>query len=159
MARLASNAKMGYYPTLNKTLLSLRSWLKFRADMHILDPCCGTGEALQVLCEGSSAITYGVELDFERADQSSDTLRNAIAGSIFDARINPLGSMGMLYLNPPYDMENGERVEMQFLKHATKWLCSNGVLVFCRSCTHFFCGEISYMDYGSLPGHNGCSCA
>ena len=51
-------------------------------------------------------------------------------GSILDARINPLGSVGLLYLNPPYDWDDGERLEMKFLKHAHKWLCTDGVLVF-----------------------------
>ena len=50
--------------------------------------------------------------------------------SIFDARVNPLGSMGLLFLNPPYDTEEGERVEMKFLKHSLKWLCPDGVLIF-----------------------------
>jgi hypothetical protein len=53
-----------------------------------------------------------------------------VQGSIFDARINPLGSLGLLYLNPPYDWDDGERLEMKFLKHAHKWLCTDGVLVF-----------------------------
>jgi len=33
-------------------------------------------------------------------------------------------------LNPPYDWDEGERLEMKFLKHAHKWLCNDGVLVF-----------------------------
>ncbi len=73
---------------------------------------------------------YGVELDRERADRAAGKLNYLALGSIFDVRINPLASIGLLYLNPPYDMENGERVEMQFLKHATKWLCDGGILVF-----------------------------
>ena len=130
MARLESNAKMGFYPTPNKTLQLLRKWFLFKDHAKILDPCCGTGEALAVLTKHNGAVTYGVELDRERADQAAGKLNYLALGSIFDVRINPLASIGLLYLNPPYDMDNGERVEMQFLKHATKWLCDSGTLVF-----------------------------
>jgi hypothetical protein len=71
-----------------------------------------------------------MELDAHRAVEAGEKLRFAAQGSIFDTRINPLGSMGLLYLNPPYDWDNGERLEMKFLKHAHKWLCTDGVLVF-----------------------------
>jgi SAM-dependent methyltransferase len=98
---------------------------------HLLDPCCGTGEALQRFqVRNPDIITYGVELDTYRAIEARDKLRFAVQGSIFDARINPLGSMGLLYLNPPYDWDEGERLEMKFLKHAHKWLCTDGILVF-----------------------------
>lgn len=131
MARLASNAKMGFYPTPDKTLQILRKWFTYKLSAKVLDPCCGAGDALHVLTRNTeTAITYGVELDNERADKAGSKLTNLALGSIFDVRINPLGSMGLLYLNPPYDIDNGERVEMQFLKHAIKWLCETGVLVF-----------------------------
>lgn len=136
MARLESNAKMGYYPTPPHTLSHILDWIMFQKPVgskgsHLLDPCCGTGEALQQFHLGDSdIITYGVELDAHRAAEAREKLQYAVQGSIFDARINPLGSMGLLYLNPPYDWDNGERVEMKFLKHATKWLCTDGVLAF-----------------------------
>ena len=130
MARLESNLKMGFYPTPDKTLQLLRGWLVFKDHAKILDPCCGPGAALARLTKYSNAATYGVELDRERADQAAGKLNYLALGSIFDVRINPLASIGLLYLNPPYDTENGERVEMQFLKHATKWLCDSGTLVF-----------------------------
>ena len=38
--------------------------------------------------------------------------------------------MGLLWLNPLYNSENGERTEMKFLKHSIKWLCYHGILVF-----------------------------
>lgn len=131
MARLESNAKMGFYPTPVKTLQLLRRWFAFEENAKALDPCCGTGEALESVTKGrKNVVTYGVELDNERADTAMGRLNYAATGSIFDARINPLASVGMLYLNPPYDSNDGERVEMQFLKHASKWLSTNGVLVF-----------------------------
>ena len=136
MARLESNAKMGHYPTPPDTLFHILGWIACQKpaeskSTHILDPCCGTGDALQKFhLRDSHIMTYGVELDAHRATESCEKLQFAVQGSIFDARINPLGSIGLLYLNPPYDWDDGERLEMQFLKHAHKWLCTDGVLVF-----------------------------
>lgn len=136
MARLESNAKMGYYPTPPQTLSCVLKWVTFQKtaevkSTHLLDPCCGTGEALNEFHSRNPRITtYGVELDVHRAVEAREELQFAVQGSIFDARINPLGSMGMLYLNPPYDWDDGERLEIKFLKHAQKWLCTDGVLVF-----------------------------
>ena len=133
MARLESNAKMGYYPTPQKTLEIISTWIqKYRYEMtHVLDPCAGTGEAITALVKHLRPVTtYGIELDMERAIKAQDSLDVVAQGSIFDARVNPLGCMGLLYLNPPYDTEEGERLEMKFLKHAIKWLAAGGVLMF-----------------------------
>ena len=137
MARLASRGKMGFYPTPGKTLREIsrfisfpRSWDK---DVHLLDPCCGEGEALRdiaLMAESCYCTTWGVELDTERADVAGEVIDNVVQGSIFEARINPLGSMGLLFVNPPYDTGGGEREEMRFLKHSIKWLCPEGILVF-----------------------------
>ena len=80
--------------------------------------------------ENPHITTYDVELDAQRAIEAREKLLFAVQGSILDERINPLGSVGLLYLNPPYDWDDGERLEMKFLKHAHKWLCTDGVLVF-----------------------------
>ena len=135
MARLESNAKMGYYPTPQKTLEIISTWIqtqKRRYNMcHVLDPCAGTGEALNKLVKHLYPMTtYGIELDMERATDAQGCLSVATQGSMFDARVNPLGCMGLLYLNPPYETEEGERLEMKFLKHAIKWLATGGVLMF-----------------------------
>jgi predicted RNA methylase len=134
MARLASDAKMGFFPTPHETLNWVCKFLDFDEGVHILDPCCGDGEALGELnwCPNNRhmATTYGVELDTERAGDASRNLDHLIQGSIFEVRINPLNCVGLLWLNPPYGSEGGERVEMRFLKHSIKWLCPNGILVF-----------------------------
>jgi len=130
MARLASNEKMGYYPTPQKSLNYIVEFLQpTRKKVYCLDPCCGEGSALAYITQRlDRAESYGIELDPERAQTASYELR-VIQGSIFDAKITP-GSFGLLYLNPPYDSEEGERVEMKFLKHSIKWLAPKGVLVF-----------------------------
>ena len=134
MARIASNIKMGYYPTPEKTLSCIKKFLVAKDIVQILDPCCGDGSALFSLTESlrfSGHIGYGIELDIERALKASSLLgKRVVQGSIFDAQISPLGCFGLLFLNPPYDSEEGERIEMKFLKHSLKWLSTKGVLVF-----------------------------
>jgi hypothetical protein len=144
MARLASEAKMGFYPTPERSLREIIQWIEIeggygyiqsnsqnRFTFHLLDPCCGNGEALQdVVRYQYKAATWGIELDIERAMEASNNLDNVIQCSIFDARVNPLGSMGLLWLNPPYSTEDRERVEIKFLKHSMKWLATDGLLIF-----------------------------
>jgi len=136
MARLASDAKMGFYPTPSQTLDHISRYLEAKrgGGINLLDPCCGEGKALReiaVSLEWSARpVTYGVEQDTERVVAASQFLKDVVNGSIFEVRINPLGCMGLLWLNPPYGSEGGERYEMKFLKHSIKWLCENGILVY-----------------------------
>ena len=135
MARLASVVKMGFYPTPFSMVECICSFLRTdsKGEFHILDPCCGKGEALywfDTNVVGGVKIFYGIEPDEERFHEASRYLNRVIHGSIFDARINPLGSMGLLWLNPPYSSEDGERTEMKFLRHSVKWLCDGGILIF-----------------------------
>lgn len=148
MARLGSEAKMGYYPTPYRSLDEIKRHIVIdfkckEKKFHFLDPCCGEGDAVndvaywatfdhytQMPSYDNYYITWGIELDIERANKALRRLDNVVQSSIFDVRINPLGCMGLLWLNPPYSSDSGERVEMKFLKHSIKWLCPNGVLVF-----------------------------
>lgn len=139
---------MGYYPTPDISLNCIEKLIKIdfkckEKQFHFLDPCCGGGEALRQIAYWANydsydhtsnydndVITWGIELDIDRANSAVDNLDNVIQCSIFDARVNPLGSIGLLWLNPPYSIDEGERVEMKFLKHSIKWLCPGGVMVF-----------------------------
>jgi len=151
MARLASDMKMGYYPTPEGALREICSFLGISErvgsgfsggdedgdrKIYVLDPCCGEGEAIRFLANYLwsrhyiKLFTYGIEADGERFVRASEILDKVLHGSIFDSRVNPLESFGLLWLNPPYSSEGGERVEMKFLKHSIKWLCDGGVLIF-----------------------------
>lgn len=135
MARLGSEAKMGYYPTpiMSLRYIAERIGVVANSKAHCLDPCCGEGHALSFIKDVSTkgtGVLWGVELDEERAKVAGMIGLKTGQGSAFEARINPLGSMGLLYLNPPYSTDDGERVEMQFLRFSTKWLAPSGVLVF-----------------------------
>ncbi len=137
MARLASDAKMGFYPTPSQTLDEISKFLKVERGgrrINLLDPCCGEGKALREIANflewSARPITYGVEQDTERAVAASQSLKEVVNGSTFEVRINPLGCMGLLWLNPPYGSDGVERYEMRFLKHTIKWLCEGGILVY-----------------------------
>ncbi len=138
MARLASQAKMGYYPTPSETLGYITTKLEplhGREVVTVLDPCCGRGEALSKIVNALgyySASSYGIELDTERARiaHSHSYIERVLPGSIYDAVIRPAGSFSLLYLNPPYDFEKGERMEFLFLRRSHNWLTDGGLLIF-----------------------------
>jgi tRNA1(Val) A37 N6-methylase TrmN6 len=102
-----------------------------------LDPCCGTGAALQALTVGSDSKLYGVELDANRADAAKANGIQTIQGNVFDVRAR-VERLSFLYLNPPYDFEVGprtnERMEKLFLGHTYAWLKPKGVLLMVIPC-------------------------
>jgi SAM-dependent methyltransferase len=136
MARIASQAKMGYYPTPPlvvehvKNALSLQSPGPFR----FLDTCCGEGEALNLLATGldSEVETFGVELDETRLKLSSQKLHNVVWGDALTELRVSLKAFSLLWLNPPYDWAgDGEgRLEARFLEAHLKYLAPKGWLVF-----------------------------
>ena len=125
MARLESQAKMGYYPTPESTLQHIKNKLSIPSDAYLLDPCCGEGNAL---CELPN--TFGIEVDTARAIKAKSNLNAVVCASIYETIIRPLESFSMLYLNPPYDWEDKRRAEYLFLKHSSKWLKEKGLLIF-----------------------------
>lgn len=128
MARLEAQTKMGFYPTPEDTLKQILEKLNIASGAILLDPCCGEGDALNFVAYNGE--TYGIELDTERAITASDTLGTVLCGNIYEAIVRPLECFSMLYLNPPYDWEDGERAEFRFLRHSHKWLMKGGLLVY-----------------------------
>jgi len=122
---------MGYYPTPPAVVEQLRGFLAFPqyAKTSALDPCCGEGIALEALAKGTSAITYGIELDAARAEEAKRRLAVVVHASYEDVQTPP-ESMGLLYLNPPYDDQEGERKELKFLRDTMETLVRDGVLVY-----------------------------
>ena len=102
-----------------------------------LDPCCGEGDALAGLVAGTSAITYGVELDHQRAEESKSRLHHVLRCGIEETRIQHR-SCSLLLLNPPYDEltleeeanAKTERQERAFLRMTVPYLIPGGVLVY-----------------------------
>jgi predicted RNA methylase len=125
--RLAGQAKAGFFPTPELVLEWLCSRLKFNSHADVLDPCCGTGDALVRLAEALGSTAYGIELDSQRAKQASKRCENIELG---DALTFKARGFGLLYLNPPYDVERGERLEVRFLKHFHSSLAFRGTLMY-----------------------------
>jgi hypothetical protein len=136
--RIQGRIKMGHYPTPLRVVELIRSYLSFPSSpLCALDPCCGEGDALAGLVGDTNAVTYGVELDHQRAEESKRRLHHALRCGIEETRIQQC-SCSLLLLNPPYDEltlqeeENTktERQERAFLRMTLPYLIPGGVLVY-----------------------------
>lgn len=134
MARLGSQAKAGYYPTPESICGQLKQLLDIEEGARILDPCCGEGHTLATLTEETGAITYGIELDHDRATEARQRIDHLLWGdALVEMRISP-AAFGLLYLNPPYDYSlepeaQAQRLEAIFLRRFQETLHKDGWLV------------------------------
>ena len=149
MPRLESQAKAGYYPTPDRVTETIASMLYKQYERHehhrltrVLDPCCGTGAALEELGESLAANsrvqvkTFGIELNAGRAKEASQRLDRTLSADLFSTSIAN-EAFSLLFLNPPYDDEirSGDdakkRTELAFLQKCTTYLKpGEGVLIF-----------------------------
>ncbi len=154
MSRLASKAKLLYYPTpscLVDTIAHSLTIAKRYGIVRLLDPCAGTGEALAQLKErlqdqlptyhAVTLTTYGIEPELTRAKAACLRLDAVLQASFFSTTLShgngPDGGWQCVFLNPPYDIDsemaaaNGKktRLEVNFLYRATLKLCPGGVLI------------------------------
>jgi Uncharacterised methyltransferase family (DUF6094) len=136
--RIPGRIKMGHYPTPPRVVELIRSYLSFSpGQFSSLDPCCGEGRALAGLVAETKTITYGVELDHQRAEESKSRLHHVLRCGIEETRIQH-SSCSLLLLNPPYDEltleeeadTKTERQERAFLRMTVPYLISGGVLVY-----------------------------
>ncbi|SMC28416.1 Methyltransferase domain-containing protein [Desulfacinum hydrothermale DSM 13146] len=128
MARLASQAKLGYYPTPNEIVGILKSMLDFEPDTRILDPCCGDGEALANIAAGR-AETWGIELEKNRFLAAQQRLDNVLhADALREITYQGPAAFDCLFLNPPYGFEL-LRLEMLFIRKYIRYLCPKGLLI------------------------------
>jgi len=136
--RIHGRIKMGHYPTPPRVVELIRSYLSFPPEQFsCLDPCCGEGNALTGLVAGTNAVTYGVELDHQRAQESKDRLHHVLRCGIEETRIQHR-ACSLLLLNPPYDeltlVEEAdtktERQERAFLRMTVPYLIPGGMLVY-----------------------------
>jgi len=137
MSRLASQAKMGHYPTPLKVIEQIKELLSFSSNSRCVDTCCGKGDALLNLTDQALVETYGIELDKERARQAKGKLDKVLnCDAIYETRITN-NAFDLLFLNPPYDWEtketeetDTERTEKKFLQFHLRYLNTKGVLVY-----------------------------
>jgi 16S rRNA G1207 methylase RsmC len=136
--RLVAQTKLGFYPAHPDAIEAVLGHLRVpEGDVHILDPCCGEGKAIEQIREGlglPAKNVYAVELDGGRARLARETLGDDahLLGpcSYLEARINA-NSFGMAWVNPPFDNElgGGKRQEHTFVQNVTKQLRVGGLLV------------------------------
>jgi tRNA1(Val) A37 N6-methylase TrmN6 len=131
--RNVARIKLGYYPLPSSEGVRIGRLLKFPTEAtSVLDPCAGTGAALEQITNAAQVDRYAVELDAERARQAQTAGLKTIQGNLFDVH-SKVERFSLLYLNPPYDSEVGlsgnKRMEFLFLRHTCRWLVSGGVLV------------------------------
>ena len=137
MARLASIAKMGYYPTPEELTPCIARHLasKEAGIIRIFDPCAGEGTALKALGDHLNAETYGIEIDKQRGAKAQAVLTKCLITD-YKATSIAQGFASLLYLNPPYDwsarqeIEQSERYERTFLRETIKYLTPQGILVY-----------------------------
>lgn len=135
IGHLMNNVKMGYFPTDINHIKMIKQALKFpETSVNILDPCCGCGMALESLARNENAVTYGVELDEMRRQESETRLDRVGFGSFFYSRISH-ECFHAVFLNPPYLSVMGEngtkaRSEKRFLVEVIHHLMIGGVLIY-----------------------------
>lgn len=131
MARLESQIKAGYYKTPVEIVELICSFVRAETSgTRIIDPCCGTGEALNIIANRLHAKTYGIEMDKTRAAQARQRLTKVVNSDLFRVRTKA-GAYSLLFLNSPYDDSGDEakRLEHKFLVETTRYLRADGVLV------------------------------
>lgn len=135
MARLASQADAGFFPTPPRVTAAICRLLEPQAAgarrlVRVLDPCAGTGEPLATLARSLGAQSYGIEINAGRAHQCRQRLDHVLATTAFAVRLAH-GAFSLLWLNPPYDADaEKRRLEHAFLTGLTRALGVGGVLVF-----------------------------
>lgn len=132
MARLASQSKLGYYATPLEVVEHLRQCLSLEPGCRLLDPCCGEGEVLALIAQGHAVETYGIELERERLSKAEQQLHHLLWGDAL-REINVSSGFDFLFLNPPYDFEEGEeqnqRLEYRFFAKYRRVLSPLGMIV------------------------------
>lgn len=134
IGHLMNNVKMGYFPTDLEHIKKIKSALVFpETTVNVLDPCCGCGLALEMLCMNENAVTFGIEIDESRGKEAEERLNRVGFGSYFYSGISQRAFHALL-LNPPYlsvVTESGRaRSEKRFLVESLHNLMQDGVLIY-----------------------------
>lgn len=112
MARLQSQSKLLYYPTLDCIVQMIASYFSTTARRaRLVDPCCGTGKALRdianTLPKTTEAEVLGIEMSYARALEAQKVLDQVLPVSFYNVAggtsLWSQHSVGLLYNNPPYD--------------------------------------------------------
>jgi predicted RNA methylase len=129
--RLACEAKLAYYPTDPKTLKDLvdRFLILPRGGCSVIDPCCGTGEAVAVFADYGAKL-YGVELDLERSKEAFKRLDRLLNADAINGVAIEKDWASVCFLNPPYGIDSSnKRLELSFIEKYASTVAIGGVLI------------------------------
>jgi tRNA1(Val) A37 N6-methylase TrmN6 len=136
--RLLGQARGGFFPCPPEAVELAASMLRVPANepVALLDPCCGEGAAIKQLAEYLGVpmeSVWAVEVDEGRAEKVKANLpgANVVAPASFLTTAATAGSFSFIFCNPPFDwdeQQSGGRVEATFLRRATMWLRTGGIL-------------------------------
>lgn len=137
MARLASEQKLGFYPTPHKEMELILKRVKVESgeEVTILDPCAGEGDALAMAQRhlesmGGIVTSYGVEIEESRAKEAKKKIDHLLHCG-YEEMVSSKEAISFMYLNPPFQEVNGERSERTFLRDLTyDRLSPNGLFIF-----------------------------
>ena len=100
--------RLGYFPLPLAEARRIRAHLRYPdSPFFAIDPCIGDGAAFSEITGETRARRYGVELDAYRAEQAAAVVDEMIHGDCLDVHC-PVESLGLVFLNPPYDWSIGE---------------------------------------------------
>jgi predicted RNA methylase len=105
MARLASQAAAGFFPTPRRVVAALCRRLAAaphggKRAVRVLDLCAGTGEPAAALARALGAESYGIDLNEERAAECRTHLDQLLATSAFSVRLATAPSRASGSLHP-----------------------------------------------------------
>ncbi|OME78575.1 hypothetical protein BK120_22820 [Paenibacillus sp. FSL A5-0031] len=133
---LRNKVRMGNFETTDQDMICVRSLFQFpQASFSVADFCAGSGRALEILTEDSSAISFGIEPNEEKYMELRSRIPHALYGGYEECRISR-DSFRLMYLNPPYDSDSEtvdskvERKEKRFLRHLLMYVAVDGILVY-----------------------------
>ncbi|AJE54271.1 DUF6094 domain-containing protein [Paenibacillus polymyxa] len=135
--RIINNKKrMGNYETDEIDLQCLRTLMEYPTDpFSVADFCAGSGRALEMLCEASSAVSFGIEPNEEKYLELRERADRALFGGYEECRLTR-DFYRVMYLNPPYDHDSdteerkAERKEKLFLHQLLPYLSVGGILIY-----------------------------
>ena len=136
IGRLMNNVRLGHYPTDLEHVGHRARGIVFpeKNQVNLLDPCCGTGDALLRLALGNNCRCYGIELDTSRAELAQEKLFRVGFGSYFSSQVGT-ASFHAIFLNPPYlSVTTGcglrTRDEKRFLIDCVHPLMMGGLIIY-----------------------------
>src|SRR5258707_2254000 len=140
MARLASDARLGFFPAPPEAVEAILRHLKMPEEkaekVNIIDVCCGEALAIKQIAQGLAvplSHVYAVELDAGRAERARENLpgANLLGPASFLGTQITGSSLSLAYVNPPFSTElgAGRREEQTFVERATRLLVPHGILV------------------------------